>query len=367
LPWVLREEILRMDGTPPAGEPVHLVDEEGRSLGLGDIDLTSSRAIRRLGLPEERGEGVIPRQLRRAIERRARMVHNPRFCRLANDDGDGLPGLVVDRYGDHFVIQTSTRAMDARTDEIARSLAEVAGAQTVLLRNDSHRREAVGLPRQRAQVLLGRPPRWTRVQELGARFTVDLYQGAGTGYFYDQRQIRRLVAQLAPGARVLDACCYVGGLFIHAGLNGATEMQAYDNDVESVRLARENVEANGLMGRAHVVAADAFDALEALADPYDLVLLDSPDFPAREADASFTQLLRLAVRHTRHGGRLIVTAYSPPLPAGPAALDERLVRACELEDKVAVRLGRPGLPSDFPTALGSPGAEYMSAVALEVS
>ncbi len=99
-------------------------------------------AVRRLGLPEESAEGLIPRHVRHALERRARLVDDPRFCRLVNDDGDGLPGLIVDRYDTHFVIQTLTRAMDARIEELTRAIVEVAGAGSVLLRNDSPRQEA---------------------------------------------------------------------------------------------------------------------------------------------------------------------------------------------------------------------------------
>ena len=163
-----------MDGTPAFGEPVQLRDEEGRLLGLADLDLESSFPVRRLGLPEETAEGLIPRHLRRAYERRARLVDDPRYCRLVNDDGDGLPGLTIDRYDTHFVVQSFSRAMDARVQEISRALVEVAGAHSVLLRNDSPRRKTLGLPAQRPHVLYGAPPRWCRMLELGARFTVDL-------------------------------------------------------------------------------------------------------------------------------------------------------------------------------------------------
>ena len=367
LPFVERGDILRMEGTQVVGEPATLRDEEGHSLGVGDVDLEAAQAVRRLGLPQESAEGVIPRQVRRALLRRGKFLQNPRYCRVVNDDGDGLPGLVIDRYDTHYVVQTLTRAMDARAEEIARSLSEVGGAQSVLLRNDSPARTEAGLPRQPPHVLLGHPPRWTRVLELEARLTVDIQYGVGTGYFYDQRQLRRVISRMANGARVLDACCYVGGLFVHAGLHGARRVVGYDIDPDAVELARENAEANGLLGRVHLEAVDAFEALDATHDPFDLVLLDSPDFNEEDGEERFLQLLRLCIRHTRHGGYLIAAAYHPALPYGATQLDERVARACEEEERVAFRLARPGLPFDFPTVVGSPMAEYMSALALEVT
>jgi 23S rRNA (cytosine1962-C5)-methyltransferase len=366
VPWVYRDEIVRMDGTPSAGETVLLKDSEGRPLGFGDVDLESAFAIRRLGMPNEAPSGLIQRHLRRALQRRG-LVEDPRYCRLVNDDGDGLPGLVVDRFEGHFVVQTFTRAMDARVEEIARSLVEVLGARSVLLRNDSQRRAALKLPLTRPHVLYGTPPRWTRVLELGARFTIDLHAGLNTGFFYDHREVRKAIVQMSSGARVLDACCNVGGLFVHAGLHGAKSILAFEADADAADLARENAEANGLIARAVVETVDAFDALERLHEPFDLVIVDAPALPAAKegSEEPFIRLLRLGVRNTRHGGRMIVSGYHPPLPVG--ALDERVALACELEGRLATRLMRPSLPPDFPTIVGSPGAEYLSAIAVGLS
>ncbi len=367
-PFVRRDEILRIDGTPKTGEPVQLRDEHGELLGLGNLDLQATWAVRRLALPEEPADGIIQRHLRRALERRGQLVEDPRYCRLVNDDGDGLPGLVIDRFDQHYAVQTFTRAMDTRAEEIARSLVEVMDARSVILRNDNPRRLAAGLPEQRPHVLHGSPPRWTRVLELGARFTIDLQMGLGTGYYYDQREIRRLVAKMAQGARVLDVCAFVGGLFVHAGLHGARQIIAFEKDPDAADLARENAEANGLLGRAWIENADAFTALADARPTADLVLLDAPDLgDGDDAAEKYLELLRLGVRATRHGGRMLVTGYSPPLPPGPREVEERLLLACELEGRFATRIGRPGLPPDFPTVLGAPTGEHLNALAVEVS
>ena len=361
-PWVRREDIVSIDGTPSAGEAVQLRDEEGLLLGLADVDLESSFAVRRLGLPEETAEGLIPRHVRRAFERRARMVEDPRFCRVINDDGDALPGLIVDRYGTHLVVQTLTRAMDARTQEIARALVEVGGAESVLLRNDTSRREQLGLPVQRPHALYGNPPRWTRVLEMGARFTVDLTYGSGVGYPYDQRDLRRFLARLSQGARVLDPSCHVGGLFVHAGLHGARSILAFESDADTADLARENGEANGLQGRLQVEQAEADVALREVQDTFDLVLLDTPEAGSSEG---FVTHVRQGLRATRHGGHLLVIGYTPPLPHGE--FDDLVAVACEQEGRMGFRFARIGLPPDHPTLVGFPGTDYLCALAIEAS
>ncbi len=351
-----------MEGTPAVGEAVQLRDEEGELLGLADVDLEARYAVRRLGYPEESAEGLIPRHVRHAFERRARLVDDPRFCRVINDDGDALPGLIVDRYDTHLIVQTLTRGMDARLQEITRALVEVGGAQSVLLRNDTSRRKELGLPVQRPHVLYGNPPRWSRVLELGARFTVDLMYGSGVGYPYDQRELRRFVARLSQGARVLDPSCHVGGLFVHAGLHGARSILAFDGDADTADLARENGEANGLMGRLQVERGESLAVLRDMQDTFDLVLLDTPDVSSAEA---FVEQVRLGLRATRHGGNLLVIGYHPPLPHG--RFDELVAEACEQVGRLGARFARLGLPPDHPTLVGFSGTDYLCALALEAT
>lgn len=363
LPWAFREEILSMEGSPQDGQPVELRAQSGETLGLADVDLQSPVAVRRIGLPHERLEGLIPRHLRRALERRAQWIEDPRYCRIVHDDGDGLPGLVIDRFDHHYVLQTFTRAMDARTEEIARGLLELSRPASILLRRDSPRRERLQLPVERPHVLAGTPPRWSRLLELGARITFDLQMGLGTGYFYDLREVRRLLLHLAPHARVLDLCCYVGGLFVHAGRAGARSIVAVEKSPEAAELARENADVNGLIGRTRVVTGDAADFLASGEGPFDLVLLDPPFFASN--DPRFAELLRRAVHATRHGGRMV--AIAPRATLSGTRFEQALAEACEQAGRFAVKLAQLGLPPDFPRVLAAAGAEPLHAVALEIS
>jgi 23S rRNA (cytosine1962-C5)-methyltransferase len=366
-PWAYRDEILSIEGEPSAGEPVRLLDEQGHSLGLADLDLKAPLAIRRLGLPSEPLEGLLQRHLRHALGRRAFWLEDNRYCRLINDDGDGLPGLLIDRYDDHYVVQPLTRAMDARVEEIAQSLRVVMNASSVLLRTDTPLREREGLEVKRPHVLLGRPPRWTRVFELGARMTCDLFSGPGTGYPYDERPLRRLLARMSYGAHVLEVNCRLGGLFVHAGLHGASQIVAGTEDPSVADLARENVEANGLTNLVRIERVTPRQQLEQVEGGFDLVLMRAPELTGVGEAARARELgglLALAVRATRRGGRLVLAVSS--LTLAPRELEDAVAQACEAEGRLGYALARPGMAGDFPTALASPGNVSLNMLILEV-
>jgi 23S rRNA (cytosine1962-C5)-methyltransferase len=289
-----------------------------------------------------------------------------RYCRLANAAGAGLPGLLVDRYDGHYIVQPLTRAMEARAQEVGRSLREVMDASSVLLRTDGALRARTALPAGAPRALLGSPPRWARLLELGARLTFDLLHGGEVGYPYDERELKRLIARVSFGAHVFEVNCRVGGLFVQAGLHGAKQIFATTESADQAELAEENAEANGLWGRTRVSVATPQAALEGLRSTFDLVLFRVPELGATEdRGEALLRLVRGAVRATRHGGQLVLAATSDTLPTH--GFEDAIAVACELEGRLAHVLERPGMPADFPLVLGSPSAVTLNAAALELS
>ncbi len=200
---------------------------------------------------------------------------------------------------------------------------------------------------------------------MGARLSVDLHRGEGTGYSYALRKLRRMVGRLSHGALVLDPSCLVGGTAVQAGLHGARHIVAFAPDLEDADLAQENIEANGLMSRAEVACADSLEALRSNRDVFDLVVLHAParDAYPEEWARKLEELVRLSVRATRHGGLLVLGASGEAL--GSVPLEERVLRACEGANRTAYRLLRAGAPADFPARAGSP--DELFAVTLELS
>ncbi len=359
--WARREDVVEVRGRSDPGAPVELRDPRGEVVALGDVDLEAPTAVRRLALPDEDPQGIIPRHLRSALQRRLGLVDDPRYCRLVHDDADGLPGLLVDRYDRHYVMQATTRPMEARAHMVARILADITQADSVLLRFDGPGRHQAGLKTGRPQVLIGTPPRWTRVLELGARTPTDLFEGRSAGYPYVLRETRRMLLRLSSGASVLDVRSGIGHLFVHAARAGARRVLAFTGDQDELDLARENIEANGLINHVSVHLGEAPEVLATVDQRFDLVLVDARDFEPEE----LLRMLRPAMRLTRVGGRLIVAASHPAIPA------ERLVplisEACEQERRSCVRLVERSAPPDFPALLSGSFSDALTALALEVN
>lgn len=359
--WARREDVLEVSGRLEPGTPVRLCAPNGEVIALGDVDLESPAAVRRLALPDEDPMGIIPRHLRFALQRRLGLVDDPRYCRLVHDDADGLPGLLIDRYDRHYVMQATTRAMEARAHSVARMLTDLTQADSVLLRSDGPGRHAAGLEMGRPQVLLGTPPRWTRVLELGARITTDLFEGRSLGYPYVMREARRMLLRLSSGASVLDVRSGIGHLFVHAARAGARQVLAFTGDEDELELARENIEANGLINHVSVHRGEAPEVLGSVDHRFDLVLVDARDFQQEE----LLRLLRPAMRLTRVGGRLVVGASHPAIAA--EQLVPLLADACEQERRSCVRLVQRSAPPDFPGLLSGSYGDAFSALALEVN
>jgi len=277
--WVYSSEVQKIFGKPEPGEVISLKDFRDRPLGTAIYNPDSQIVARRISRrKQELDAEFFDRRLRRALALRESMAFPEPVYRLAWSEADGLPGVVMDRYSDCFVLQTLTLAMDHRRDLIVDALRGIFGDITVIERNDSSIRKAEGLE-PRTGILAGS---WNGPLTLtinGLVQEIDLMEGQKTGLYLDQLDNYAAVGAMAKGKHVLDCFCNQGGFALHAARGGAASVLALDISGAAVEATRANAARNGLTLEAQ--EANVFDflkAAEAEERKYDLVILDPPSF-----------------------------------------------------------------------------------------
>jgi 23S rRNA (cytosine1962-C5)-methyltransferase len=278
-PRVMSGAVASVEGEPGSGEVVLVVDEAGRPIGRG---LYCPDAPVRVWMltrdPEARVDGALfARRVARALSLRERSglpSEDTTAYRLLHGDGDRLPGVVADRYGDFAVLELTVPGMEDRRETIARQLLEVSGLRGVLARP--------------AGDGLGEPvPAEVEVLENGIRYLVDPRGGQKTGHFADQRENRRLFARFVRGARVLDAFTGTGGFALAAAAAGAERILAVDSSAAALERAERNAERNGVGERVEFVRGDAFRVLRRLlreGERFDAACIDPPRMASRRRE-----------------------------------------------------------------------------------
>jgi 23S rRNA (cytosine1962-C5)-methyltransferase len=327
-PWVFSGAIQRIEGTAEDGDLVRVTDSRGRYLASGYLNRRSQIVVRLLTWDpgEKVDRGFWHRRLAQAIAGREHLAQDPATdaYRVVHAEADGLPGLIVDRYGDWFVVQCLTLGMARRRDEIVSLLADSAQyppdgppPSGIYARDDADVRMKEGL-RLEAGLLWGtEPPDLLEVVEAGHHFLVDLRGGHKTGLYLDQRDNRLKAAAYCAGADLLNAFAYTGGFGVYAGRAGARSVVNVDTSAEALALAEQNLALNGCEPQ-EMVTGDAFQVLRTYRDRdrrFDLVILDPPKFAASRAqvmDASrgYKDINLLALKLLRPGGHLITFSCS---------------------------------------------------------
>jgi 23S rRNA (cytosine1962-C5)-methyltransferase len=313
-PWVYSDELVtdrRTQGLRP-GTLARLEDSERRPLALVTVNPGSKIIARVL---DRDPEAVIDRawiaaRIARALALRARLYAEP-FYRLVHAEADGLPGVIIDRFGDAAVIQPNAAWAEAMIDDLAGALADVTGVTAILKNGSGRARGLEGLPEETV-LLSGRIEAPIPVPMNGATYMADLMGGQKTGLFYDQRPNQAFGKALAKGARVLDVFSHVGGFALAALAGGAASALAVDASAPALALAGAGAKAMGVADRFDTRQGDAFAVMEALASEgaeFDLVVCDPPAFaPAKPAlDAglrAYERVARLAAPLVAPGGYL---------------------------------------------------------------
>jgi len=278
--WVYASEIKKTFGNPEPGDVITLKDFRDRPMGTAIYNPSSQIVARRISRRKQKlDKEFFERRIAQALEMRKKSGIDLRLARLVWSESDGLPGVVVDRYGDHMVLQTLTLAMDLHRELIAEVLKEMLGAESVILRNDSPMLAAEGIE-QEITMLHGERPEAFVVEaptvEGGVKFEIDLLDGQKTGLYLDQLDAHREMAKLAKGKRVLDCFCNQGGFALACAKAGAASVTAVDSSESAVEATHRNAQLNGV--EIHALRHNAFDYLKHCEDQYDMVILDPPSF-----------------------------------------------------------------------------------------
>jgi 23S rRNA (cytosine1962-C5)-methyltransferase len=327
-PWAFSNEVAMTPAARalPPGSVVRIEGDDGVRHGAWHFNPHSLIAARRLDAdPEAPCDAAWFRaRLAEALALRERLFDAPHY-RLVHAEADGLPGLVLDRYGDVLALQANTAGMEAATPMILDALAELVGPRGVVARNDSAVRGLEGLAEE-VRLLAG-DARAAVVEENGRRFPVDLLGGQKTGWFFDQREHRARVARLARGATVLDAFCHTGGFGIGCAVAGAAEVTLLDRSEHALATAREAAALNGVAARVATERAEAMEALERMLGAgrrFGVVIADPPAFAKARKDQpaalrAYGKLARLAAGLVEPGGFLFIASCSHHVAPGEFA------------------------------------------------
>lgn len=372
--WIYSNEVdteaTPLKGIVP-GTQVTVQDSRGKALGSAFVNPNTLIAARLYAREADKAldQSLLVHRINIALSLRERLFPTPHY-RLVYGDSDGLPGLVVDRYGDILVVQIGTAGMEALREQVVAALVKVLKPYGILLRNDGAVRALEGVPEE-VVVAYGEVPETVELVENGVRFAVSVRDGQKTGWFYDHRDNRaRLMALVAGGkdVRVLDVFSYVGGWGVQAAVAGAKDVLCVDASAPALARVSSNAALNGVGDRVRTQQGDAFEVMKQLIDAdqrFDVVVIDPPAFIKRRKDAEqggigYRRANELAMRLLSRDGLLVSGSCSMHL-SRLELMD--IVRATGRQvDRHVQVIGQGGQSADHPVLPAIPETDYLKAI-----
>jgi 23S rRNA (cytosine1962-C5)-methyltransferase len=371
-PWAFSNEILMDPETKalPPGSLVILRAPGGEALGLATFNPHSLIAARVLtSNPEASVDALfLGRRLAQAAALRDRLIGVP-YYRLIHAEADGLPGVIIDRFGDALVVQVNTAGMELLTPVLLEALEAELSPTTIVLKNDSPVRPLEGLKRG-TTVVKGDASQPIELVENDARFVADLSGGQKTGWFYDQRDNRRFMAGLAKDASVLDVYSYSGGFGVLAAVRGAKSVVCVDRSQPALDAAQAAAALNGVDTVVSFDKGEAFETLEKLAgQSFDIVICDPPAFVKSRKDIKigaqgYRKLVRLAAPLVARGGFFFAASCSHLVD--PPLFSEQMRRGLRDAGRTGRILRSSGAALDHPVHPGLPETAYLKALTLQL-
>jgi len=375
-PWVFSGAISRVTGTPNAGDTVQVAAADGKALGLGAYSPHSQIRVRMwtFDAADVVDDAFLRDRLAAALAVRTLPAGDePWGRRLVHAENDGLPGLVVDRYGDHLVCQFLAAGVECRRETIASLLLELTGCAGVHERSDVDVRTKEGLAPRAGHLAGAEAPEAVEIVEDGCRYLVDVRGGHKTGFYLDQREARARVAALAAGRDVLNVFAYTGGFGIAALRAGAAQVTQLESSAPALAAAQRHAELNGVADRHHVVEADAFAHLREYRRQgrrFDLIVLDPPKFVESRHHLDrgcrgYKDINLQACHLLQPGGTLVTFSCSGLLEP---ALFQKIVADAALDaGRTALLTGRLEQADDHPVDLAFPEGAYLKGLVCRIA
>ena len=374
-PWVMSGAIADVGpGGALPGTWARVVSSKGQVLGYGDYSPASSIRVRLLSFgPDEPTHDFLEGRIADSISRRVDdpLVGDTDAVRLINAEGDGLPGLVVDRYADVVVLKLGSVGMAARRDALVAQLENATGASCGFERADVIAARREGFQRVQGVAWGALPSGPVPIRERDRRFGVEVETGQKTGFYLDQRDSRDLVATLAAGRRVLDVFSYTGGFGVAAARGGASHVTFVDSPQTALDRALEHSAQNAPETPVECRKEDAFKFLRGAVEAvWDLIVIDPPPLARRQGDVpkasrAYKDLLLHGLRAAAPGARILIFACSHHVEP---ELFSKIVFGAALDAGRSLRVLRSlGAPADHPVSVDHPEGRYLTGLLLETS
>lgn len=376
-PWIFSSAVAEVHGDPEPGDTIDIQAHDGKWLARAAYSPHSRIRARIWTWRQDTSvdEALLEGRLAQSIGRRDGLLQEQAFdaYREVYAESDGLPGLIVDRYGPHRVLQFLTTGAERWKQSIVSLLAARGDCRGIFERSDVEVRKLEGLEPRSGNLWGEAPPEHLTVQEHGLRFHVDLSRGHKTGFYLDQRENRRKFRALVNGRKVLDCFAYTGAFSVAALAAGAEEVLAIDSSEPSLEMARHNIALNDLpLDRFACEAADVFEHLRRLRDrgrQFDVIVLDPPRFAptisqVHRATRGYKDINLLAFKLLRPGGLLVTYSCSGGVSA---ELFQKIVAGSAQDAGVmATILDWLGQPPDHPVRLNFPEGRYLKGLVCRV-
>jgi len=371
-PWIFSGAVARAEGDLSPGEVGEVYSGDGKFLGIGQFNPHSQIILRLLTRRRETLDSSFfrGRLLQADALREKELRGKTNGYRAINGEGDFLPGLIVDRYGETLVLQCLTAGLERLKGLFIDLLVKHFGPKSIYERSDVPSRREEGLPEAKGLVYGEEILDPVEIEEYGCRFRVDVKEGQKTGFYLDQRENRFSLQKVSHGKKILDCFCYSGGFSIHAGLGGAKEITMIDSSEEALERAKDHFALNHLKGISpHLIRGDAFEVMRNLEPDYDIVILDPPPFAKKKghlpgASRGYKDLNLQAFRLLKREGLLFTFSCSHHMNWD---LFQKIVFSAAVDAGRRVQLlARKGHPIDHPVDLSHPEGEYLRGMVCRV-